>query len=78
MLRKGAVTLAFHKITSTSNARAYRPLITSEDCILSHIAAVEEAGVSIDIPTLVKRLMKKTGSEKVVAQILIFSPYHAY
>jgi len=61
LLKKGVVEMVYHKPTGTNNARAYTPTITSEDCILSHIAAVEETGVRIDIPTLVKGLIKKAG-----------------
>jgi len=60
LLQKGVVTIAYHKPTGTNNARAYAPTVTSEECVLAHISAVEETGVHIDIPTLVKRLIKKT------------------
>jgi BlaI family penicillinase repressor len=63
MLKKGAVKLTLHKPTGTNNARAYRPLIAVEDCVLSHIASIEESGASVDIPVLVKRLMSTHKTE---------------
>jgi len=59
LIKKGAVDFAHFKPTGTNNARTYTPIITSEECIVHHIDSVMGAGVRVDIPSLVKRLMKK-------------------
>jgi predicted transcriptional regulator len=56
LTKKGAVTLAHHKPTSTNSARAYAPALTSEEYMASNIAGVRETGIDIDMATLIKHL----------------------
>ena len=60
LLKKGVITTGHIKTLKTNNAGTYVPTITPEDSVLSHMAAMEEAGVHIDIPTLVESLIKKS------------------
>jgi len=57
LVRKGAVVLTHYKPTMTNAARAYKPVITSEDYTVSNIEDMIKTGVRIDIPTLVAHLM---------------------
>jgi len=57
LIKKGAVALTDYKPTTTNNARAYSPVITSEEYTVSNIKSMMKTGVRIDIPTLVERLM---------------------
>ena len=59
LLKKGAVALAQHKPTVTNFARAYKPIITSEEYAYLYINNVKQAGISIDIPALIERLKAK-------------------
>lgn len=59
LIKKGAVDIAHYKPTGTNNAKTYKPIITSEECIVSHIDGIMGAGVRVDLPSLVERLMAK-------------------
>jgi len=56
LVRKGAAALTHYKPTMTNAARAYKPLITSEDYTILSIEGMMQTGVRIDIPTLIARL----------------------
>jgi predicted transcriptional regulator len=63
LVKKGAVTMACHKPTSTITARAYKTAITPEECMAKHIASVSSAtGVHIDEKKLIKCLLKERES----------------
>lgn len=59
LIKKGAVALAHHKPTGTNIARAYKPIISPEECIVSHIDNVRETGVRVDITMLIQNLLNK-------------------
>jgi predicted transcriptional regulator len=60
LLKKGAVVLKCYKPTGSNTARAYEPLITSEDYTFSSVKNIMDTGVRIDISVLVERLMSES------------------
>jgi len=58
LIKKGAAVLADYKPTMTNAARAYKPVITSEDYTILSIQNMMQTGVQIDIPTVVTRLIR--------------------
>lgn len=58
LIKKGAVILAMHKPTGGNHARAYEPIITSEDYMVKYIGSARDTGIRISIPTLIERLLK--------------------
>ena len=58
LIKKGAVVLAHHKPTSTKNARAYVPALTTEEYTTLSIKSMKQTGISIDLHTLIDCLMK--------------------
>jgi len=54
LIKKGAVILAHYKPTSTNNARAYTPAITSSEYMVRYIETAVKAGVSINTNELIK------------------------
>jgi len=58
LIRKGAVVLAHHKPTVTNSARAYKPALTSEQYMVRYVKSTKEAGVPINIQTLIEGLME--------------------
>ena len=63
LIKKGAAVLTNYKPTMTNNARAYAPIITSEEYAVSNIKGMMKTGVRIDISALVERLMDVNAEE---------------
>ncbi|MCL2047115.1 MAG: BlaI/MecI/CopY family transcriptional regulator [Defluviitaleaceae bacterium] len=64
LLKKGAVIMPHHKPTATNTARAYKPLVTSEEYISRTVAALMKKGVKVSIPILVEKLSDKKAMRK--------------
>ncbi|MCL1882713.1 MAG: BlaI/MecI/CopY family transcriptional regulator [Defluviitaleaceae bacterium] len=59
LVKKGAVVLETYKPTQGKHARAYKPLVTSEEYAIASIDSMQDKGIKIDIDKLVDGLMKK-------------------
>ena len=59
LIKKGAVVLETYKPTLGKHARAYKPLITSEEYAIASIDSLQDKGIRIDIDKLVDGLLQK-------------------
>ena len=64
LIKKGAAVLEMYKPTPGKHARAYKPLITSEEYAIASIDSMQDKGIKIDINKLVDGLMKKKEAKK--------------
>jgi BlaI family penicillinase repressor len=61
LVKKGAIILKCHKPTGSNTARAYAPMISSEEFAVGYIGSVLDSGIDIDINILVERLKSRKG-----------------
>lgn len=59
LVSKGAVVLDRYKPTAGKHARAYKPIITTEQYALSSLGGMEKKGMKFDIDVLIEGLLKK-------------------
>ena len=64
LIKKGAAVLETYKPTAGKHARAYKPLVTSEEYAIASIGNMQDNGIKIDIDKLVDGLMKKRKCEE--------------
>ena len=63
LIKKGAAILDTYKPTASKHARAYKPIITTEQYALSTLCNMEKKGIKFDIDVLVDALLKKSKAE---------------
>jgi predicted transcriptional regulator len=61
LVKKKAVILKYYKPTGSNTARAYEPIISSEQYTVSAIRSMRKNGIRIDIPTLIEFLEAEEG-----------------
>ena len=58
LIKKGAVILKCHKPTISNTARAYEPIITSEEYAAQSIQILRKSGIRIDTRIFIECLMQ--------------------
>ena len=56
LVKKGVAVMDAYKPTAGKHARAYKPLISTEDYTLGFIQSMRDSGIKIDVRSLAKRL----------------------
>jgi len=58
LIKKGAVVLDRYKPTAGKHARAYKPIVTTEDYAMEVFQVMNASGIKIDVDVLADRLRK--------------------